>query len=149
MNYGKKISKVVITDGNGISNVLHSTLLTGEVCRIDYQRSNGKLTTMLVRTGVSKYVTGRGTSPTNLDKDRLSVWSFDRQGYRTLKLNKVLTIKHGGILYDFRNAFAVAALKVGNINAALRLITEAGEYGYDLSFGERTAPACAGFPSYK
>jgi hypothetical protein len=143
MNYGKKVEKVVITDGYGIEQVLIPILTSGEVCRVDYQKSDGDLTTMLCRTGVHCHAKGTGKSPTNLAENRLSVWSFDRQGYRTLKLNKILTLKHGGILYDFRNVFATQALKEGKVSVAMRLAQAPGEYGIDLT--GRTVDAKPGY----
>ena len=132
MNYGRKIEKVVITDKYGIATVVPEVLMSGQVCRVDYMKKDGEVTTMICRTGVGKYVTGRGKSPTDLTQGRLSVWAFDRQGYRTLKLNKIMTIKHGGILYDFRNMHAHTALADGCYDEAAQLLTTPGEYGCDL-----------------
>ena len=144
MNYGRKIEKVVITDKYGIAEVVPEILMSGQVCRVDYMKKDGEVTTMVCRTGVGKYVTGRGTSPTNLSEGRLSVYSFDRQGYRTLKLNNIMTIKHGGILYDFRNMHAHYMMDNGDYKGAAKLLTQPGEYGCDLG-DDRTIPAQEGF----
>ena len=147
MNYGRKIEKVVITDKYGIATVVPEVLMSGQVCRVDYMKKDDTVTTMLCRTGVGKYVTGRGKSPTNLSEGRLSVYAFDRQGYRTLKLDKIMTIKHGGILYDFRNMHAHAALADGDYDYASMLLTKPGEYGCDIN--GRTVPAQDDFILYK
>jgi hypothetical protein len=147
MNYGRKIEKVIVTDRYGIATVVPKVLMSGQVCRVDYIKSDGSVTTMLCRTGVGKYVKGTGKSPTDLSKGRLSVYAFDRQGYRTLKLDKILTIKHGGILYDFRNMYAHAAYRDEHIAEAKDLMMPPGEYGCDL-YGGRTVEAHTS-PMYK
>ena len=113
--------------------------MSGEVCRVDYLPESGEVTTMICRTGVKKYLSG-GPSATNLAKGRLAVYAFDRQGYRILKLNMIMSIKHGGILYDFRNMHAEAAYRDGNIAEAKELMMPPGEYGVDL-YGARTVEA--------
>jgi len=144
MNYGKKIEKVIITDGYGIENVL-DIVLSGQVFRVDYLKSDGSFTTMTCRTGVSKYVKGTGESKTDLvDKRQVSVWSFDRQGYRTLKLDKIIILKHGGVLYDFRNAFATKLFKRGEFERAIRLSMKPGLYDRN-SRNNRTVEAQNGF----
>jgi len=147
MNYGRKIEKVVVTGEYGFAEVIPTVLMSGQVCRVDYEKSDGEITTMICRTGVGKYVTGRGKSHTDLANGRLSVYSFDRQGYRTLRLKGILTIKHGGILYDFRNFHAMQAFKDGNINAARELMLQPGDYMCDVD--GRTVPAHDGFVLYK
>ena len=147
MNYGKKIEKVIVTDEYGIATVVPEVLMSGQVCRVDYEKSSGEITTMICRTGVGKFVNGNGKSPTDLGKGRLGVYSFDRQGYRTLKLNHILTIKNGGIVYDFRNMHAMKAWRDGKINAAKNMMMQPGEYSVDLK--GRTYPAHDGFPAYK
>jgi len=143
MNYGKKVKKVVVTDEYGFAPVIPKTLMTGEVCRVDYQRKNGEITTMVCRTGVHKYATGKGKSATNLAEGRIGVWSYDRGGYRTLRLKGILFIKHAGIVYDFRNFHAREAWNNGNINAARELMLQPGEYHGD--FEGRTPSAQPGF----
>jgi len=143
MNYGRKIEKVIVTDEYGIVKVVPEVLMSGQVCRVDYYKQNGEVTTMICRTGVGKFVTGNGKSPTDLTKGRLNVYSFDRQGYRTLKLDQILTIKHGGILYDFRNMHAVGAMKDGRYEAAKGMMAQPGEYGIELT--GRTIDAQPGY----
>jgi hypothetical protein len=136
MNYGKKIEKVVVTGMYGMAEVIPDVLMSGQVCRVDYQKENGDITTMLCRTGVKKHLTGTGKSQTNLAEGRLSVWAFDRKGYRTLKMNGILTIKHGGIMYDFRNYHAMLAMRDGDYGEAARLLLPEGEY--DVEYEGRT-----------
>jgi len=103
MNYGKKVESVQVLGLYGMAVVCANVLDSGEVCRVDYIKKDGTETTMLCRTGVKKHLKGTGKSPTNLNKGLLSVWSFDRQGYRTINVGQIKYIKHGGIVYDFRN----------------------------------------------
>jgi hypothetical protein len=144
MNYGKKIEKVVVTDGNGIENVL-DIIFSGEVFRVDYSKKDGSLTTMTCRTGVKKHLSGSGKSKTDLvDKRQIAVWSFDRGWYRVLNMDKILVLKHGGILYDFRNAFATRALKKGLVDRAFAIAKKPGEYIRVNQIG-RTIPAQNGY----
>lgn len=149
MNYGKKLQKIVVTDVYGLAEVVPTVLMSGQVCRVDYQKNDGTVTTMLCRYGVKKYLAGTGESQTNLKEGRVSVYSFDRGGYRTLKLNGILTIKHGGVLYDFRNYHALLAMREGQIGEALMLSMPAGEYEVPKDqVPGRTQPAQPGFPLY-
>jgi len=143
MNYGKKVEKIIVTDQWGFASVIPVTLMTGEVCRVEYQDKNGDISTMVCRTGVHKYATGTGKPATNLAEGRIGVWSYDRGGYRTLRLKGILFIKHGGIVYDFRNFHAKEAFNDGYIDDARELMLQPGEYHGDWS--GRTPSAQPGF----
>lgn len=55
--------------------------------------------TMIARTGVKKYLKG-GTTPYSATAHNLfSVYSFDREAYRKIKVDNILSIKCGEFQY--------------------------------------------------
>lgn len=71
------------------------------------KRTTGELRTMLCRTGVAKFVKGKGMQFDPADKDLVCVWDLQAwvpekdSGYRMINLRTVCEIRFGGITQTF------------------------------------------------
>jgi hypothetical protein len=99
MNYGRKIEKVEHVTLAGAEKALR-ILRSGQLCRVDAVKKDGTLRTYSsCRTGVSKGVTGTGMSYNPQEKGLITVYEFG-VGHRTIAIDRIVGIKHGGVWYD-------------------------------------------------
>ena len=73
----------------------------GKIFRIDFiKRTTGELRTMVCRIGVSKGITGEGLK-FNPNKQGLQVvWDMQKENYRMINLDAVISIKLSGQEYE-------------------------------------------------
>jgi len=117
MNYGKRITKAVLVNFSEGMKIINTLKANGQVFRVDFnKRSDGSTRTMVCRFGVSKGVTGKGSAYSFTEKDLLCVWEF-ATGYRTIPIDKILGIKHGGVWYSFIN---INSIKSETFNVVAR-----------------------------
>lgn len=102
MNYGKEIKEVHQVALSGAIKALR-LLRSGQICRVDAVKKNGTLRTYSsCRTGVSKGVAGKGMSYNPEEKGLITVYEFG-VGHRTIAIDRIVGIKHGGVWYDFNS----------------------------------------------
>lgn len=101
MNYGKKITKIVVCDLLKASLVLNQVMTNGQVFRVDFiKRTDASVRTMVCRCGVRSKTTGKGSAYSFAKKGLLSVWEF-ATGYRAIPIDGILAIKQAGVWYTF------------------------------------------------
>jgi hypothetical protein len=108
MNYGKKVNGVVnMTLGTAIA-LLTNLRNSGNVFRVDFLKKDDSLRTMVCRFGVKKFANGKGMSYSPVEKGLVTVYEFG-VGYRTVNLDRIVLIKHGGTVYNFAQMSMAAA----------------------------------------
>lgn len=69
----------------------------GKVFSITFVKKNGEVRRMTARTGVSKYVNGRGLPYNPAEYDLLPVFDFQKKDYRMVNLATIQGFKCGKI----------------------------------------------------
>jgi hypothetical protein len=69
----------------------------GRIFTVDFiKRTNGELRTMVCRRGVRKGITGRGMNYDPLSKALLTVFDVQKNAYRMISLDNLVSLKMGG-----------------------------------------------------
>jgi hypothetical protein len=81
----------------------------GQLFTVTFHKKDGTLRTMRARLGMQRNLTGRGMSYNPASKGLVTVWSADKQGYRTVKLDKVVSLSLRDRTSHRRETFNVAS----------------------------------------
>ena len=74
----------------------------GKICSVIFiKKSNGKVRHMVFRKGVSKGVSGRGLRYNPSSVGNVVVFDMGSNGFRTIKLNNVMSLKVNGVTHNF------------------------------------------------
>ena len=65
------------------------------------KKTNNELRIMICRFGVKKHVNGKGMKYDPLSKGLLPVWDTEKNAYRMLNLNSLMTIHYAEKTYQF------------------------------------------------
>jgi len=69
----------------------------GRIFTVEFiKRTNGEFRTMVCRRGVRKGITGRGMNYDPLSKALLTVWDIQKNAYRMISLDNLVSLKMGG-----------------------------------------------------
>ena len=101
-NCGRPIEKVVVPTMAEVINLFDKLRASKQVFRVDFlKRTTGEMRTMVCMFGVTKHLKGGKKAYDAGDKGLFTVWSFDRQGYRSITIDNIRCVKTGGTLYYF------------------------------------------------
>ena len=83
-----------------ITHELLAVLDDGKIFTVSFtKRTTGQPRTMNCRRGVQHDLVGAGKGYDDSEKQLMTVWSLDSEGYRTIPLDAVHELKHhGGVL---------------------------------------------------
>ena len=79
---------------NLFQSVLDST--RGRFFGVTFVKADGTLRNMTCRTGVSKHTSGRGLKYNARERGNVIVWDTSVKGYRTIKLDRLISLRFGG-----------------------------------------------------
>lgn len=68
----------------------------GSIFSVTFVKSDGTLRDMVCRTGVTKYVKGKGLSFDPKDYELVTVFDLQRNAYRMIRLNTLRRVTMGG-----------------------------------------------------
>jgi len=106
-NCGQPIEEIVVPTTAEIINLFDKLRHNGRIFRVDFiKRTTGEIRTMICRFGVTVYLKGGKKAYNAGDKGLFTVWAFDRQGYRSIPIDNLLSLKTGGTLYQFNTDVA-------------------------------------------
>lgn len=101
-NCGKPLTEVVVPTLHETLNLFNTLKDSGKIFRVDFTKKDGSGRTMVCRCGVKSKRTGQGAKYSFREKGLLSVWEFGN-GYRSVNIDNIVCIKHGGKLYAFKD----------------------------------------------
>ena len=79
---------------NLFQSVLDST--NGRFFGVTFIKADGSLRKMTCRTGVKKHTTGTGLKYNARERGNVIVWDTSVKGYRTIKLDRLVSLRFGG-----------------------------------------------------
>ena len=68
----------------------------GRFFGVTFVKADGTLRNMTCRTGVSKHTSGRGLKYNPTERGNVIVWDTSAKGYRTIKLDRLVSLRFGG-----------------------------------------------------
>lgn len=74
-------------------------IYSGKMFTVEFRKSNGQWRLMKARTGVKKYLTGKGLGYDPKDFNLITVFDMEKRAYRSFKLHQVDSIKFKNTLY--------------------------------------------------
>ena len=79
---------------NLFQSVVQST--RGRFFGVTFVKADGSLRNMTCRIGVSKHVSGRGLKYNPTDRGNVIVWDTSVKSYRTIKLDRLISLRFSG-----------------------------------------------------
>jgi len=79
---------------NLFQSVVQST--RGRFFGVTFVKADGSLRKMTCRTGVKKHTTGGGLKYNARERGNMIVWDTSVKGYRTIKLDRLVSLRFGG-----------------------------------------------------
>ena len=79
---------------NLFQSVVQST--KGRFFGVTFVKADGTLRNMTCRTGVSKHTSGKGLKYSPKERGNVIVWDTSAKGYRTIKLDRLVSLRFGG-----------------------------------------------------
>ena len=79
---------------NLFQSVVQST--RGRFFGVTFVKADGTLRNMTCRTGVSKHTSGGGLKYNPTERGNVIVWDTSVKGYRTIKLDRLVSLRFGG-----------------------------------------------------
>lgn len=80
-----------------MKNLLEYLQQTGGIFNVKFYKTNGELRSINARFGVRKGVTGKGLSYNPEEYGNIIIFSMNDNGFRTVKLDNVVSIKFNGL----------------------------------------------------
>ena len=71
-------------------------LTSGKFFGVTFVKADGTLRDMTCRLGVHKHATGKGLKYNARERGNVIVWDTSVKGYRTIKLDRVVSLRFGG-----------------------------------------------------
>lgn len=84
-----------------ITQELLKELNSGKIFTAVFKKKDGSIRTMNCRMNVAKYVNGKGLAFNPMDKGLLPVFDLQKDAYRFINLNTLMSIKANGKEYSF------------------------------------------------
>ena len=99
-NYGMKVEKLIVPTLAQTINLFDKLRRSGKIFRVNFtKRTTGENRTMICRFGVTKHLKGGKLGYDAGNKGLFTVWSFDKQGYRSITIDNINFVKVGGTVY--------------------------------------------------
>jgi hypothetical protein len=86
---------------NLFQSVLQAT--KGRFFGVTFIKADGTLRKMTCRLGVHKHATGRGLKYNPAERGNVIVWDTSVKGYRTIKLDRLVSLRFGGEEIHFQS----------------------------------------------
>lgn len=80
-----------------MENLIDLLKQTGGIFNVKFYKQDGTLRSINARFGVRKGVNGKGLRYDPLERNNIVVFSMNDNGFRTVKLNNVVSIKFNGL----------------------------------------------------
>ena len=80
-----------------MENLIDLLKQTGGIFNVKFYKQDGTLRSINARFGVRKGVNGKGLRYDQLERNNIVVFSMNDNGFRTVKLNNVVSIKFNGL----------------------------------------------------
>jgi hypothetical protein len=80
-----------------MENLIDLLKETGGIFNVKFYKQDGTLRSINARFGVRKGVTGAGLKYNPSERNNIVVFSMNDNGFRTVKLNNVVSIKFNGL----------------------------------------------------
>jgi hypothetical protein len=74
--------------------------LQGKIFSVHFIKKDNTERKMVCRTGVKKNLTGEGLAFDPIEKNLVSVWDMQANGYRFIPVDRILSIKMQGETYE-------------------------------------------------
>lgn len=75
----------------------------GKIFNITFKKIDGKVRSINARLGVKSYSNGKGLKYNPSDRGNLIIFSMNDCGWRTVKVQNIISIKDRGVLYANMN----------------------------------------------
>jgi len=96
---GIKVNQLEIVSLSSALKVLN-IIKSGQIVRIDFKKKDGKMRTIVGRTGVGKFVNGKGARYDATEKGLITIFELG-SGYRTIAVDRIFGVKYAGTYYSF------------------------------------------------
>lgn len=81
---------------------IYKKLEDGRIFRVTFVKSDGSERVMVARLGVKKHLKGGSKPFDDADKNLITCFDLQKQGYRSFRVDRVLELKEHGQVHDLR-----------------------------------------------
>jgi len=74
----------------------------GRFFSVRFRKQDGSIREMVARTGVGRYITGKGLRFDPKSKGLIVVFDVEQRGYRIIRLENILSFRCGNLVYKSR-----------------------------------------------